>query len=73
MNPTALNHWMAIDDGFDFFRVDFETADINDAAMPAKKDVPVVSKFQQISRIHESIFVFEVASFAAEIMRGAAI
>ena len=62
---------MPVDDGFDFFRMNLEAADIDDAAAPSDEMVAVAAQLDHVAGIDEALASASAAAFAADIgMRG---
>ena len=58
---------MPIDRGFDFFRMDLETADVDDAAPPPEEVVPIVATFHDIAGIDKPFVVCQRGGFPADV------
>src|SRR5881628_1701483 len=50
---------MPVDRRLDFFRVDLQTADVDEAAAPAEEVVPVTTAFHHVAGVDEAVVIAE--------------
>ena len=60
---------MAIDDCFDFFRMDLETAHIDDPVAPADEVVAAPAEFEGIACIHKALRILEWAAVFTQVTK----
>src|SRR5947208_2251746 len=60
------NAWVGIDDRFDLLRMDFQTADVDDAAPTADEVIAISAALEHVCRVDEPVAVSEGLGLSAE-------
>src|SRR3989442_4888293 len=61
---------MSVDRRFDFFRIDLQSADVDDAVPSTEEVVPVAAAFHHVARVDEAFIIGEGGTLLAEIADG---